>query len=362
MHILAEPLRELITETFLAVGCSEAEARRIAVNLVESNLTGHDSHGVIRTQMYVILLQWEVQLPDQEVEVLVDQGSLLLVNGLYGMGQTVGPQAVELGIERARAHGHCVVALRNAGHLGRIGEYAETAAAQGLVSIHLVNVAGSKLVAPFSARERRMGTNPLAFGVPRGDGPPVIHDFATSVVAEGKARVALQGGPPVPEDALVDADGNITGDPTVLYHLEEGKDPDPLGGTGALRAMGDHKGSGLSVMCELLAGALTGGGCAGPGEVRFSNGMLSIYVDADVIDPESSFAADVDSYIEWFLDADVIDPAEPVKLPGDLERERRAEREKHGLELPDEVWETIIGAARMAGVAESRLAELSAPN
>ncbi|MCP4227553.1 MAG: Ldh family oxidoreductase, partial [Actinomycetia bacterium] len=103
MHVLAEPLRELITETFLAVGCSEAEARRIAVNLVEANLTGHDSHGVIRTQMYVILLQWEVQLPDQEVEGLGDQGSLLLVTGLYGMGQTVGPQAVELGIERARA-------------------------------------------------------------------------------------------------------------------------------------------------------------------------------------------------------------------------------------------------------------------
>lgn len=360
MRIQAEPLRILVAETFEGAGCSPDEARRIASSLVGANLTGHDSHGVIRVPRYVAWLEHDIQFPDQEIAILTDQGALLLIDGQYGMGQTVGPQAVELGIDRAQEHGHAIVALRHAGHLGRIGEYAEMAAARGLVSMHMVNVAGSKLVAPFGAISRHMGTNPLAFGVPRADGPPVIHDFATSVVAEGKVNVALHGGPAVPDNALVDADGSLTGDPTVLYHLEEGKQPDASRGRGALRAMGDHKGSGLSVMCELLAGALTGGGCAGPGEVRFSNGMLSIYLDPAVIDPENSFAADVADYVGWFLDGTPIDADQALRLPGDMERERRAHREAKGLDLPDEAWAAIARAAARMGLTEGRIAELAA--
>ncbi|MCP4085206.1 MAG: malate/lactate/ureidoglycolate dehydrogenase [Actinomycetia bacterium] len=359
MRIQVEPLRVLVAEIFEGAGCSPIEARRIATSLVGANLTGHDSHGVIRVPRYVSWLEHDIQFADQEIEVLVDQGSLLLIDGHYGMGQTVGPQAVQVGMDRAQEHGHSIVALRHAGHLGRIGEYAEMAAARGLVSIHLVNVAGSKLVAPFGAISRRMGTNPLAFGVPRRGASPVIHDFATSVVAEGKVNVALHGGPAVPDNTLVDADGNLTGDPGVLYHLEEGKQPDTSRGTGALRAMGDHKGSGLSVMCELLAGALTGGGCAGPGDVPFSNGMLSIYLDPATIDPDTSFATDVADYVDWFLDARPIDSDEGVRLPGDKERERRATREAEGLELPDEAWAAIARAATKTGVTKDRVAQLA---
>ena len=238
---------------FEHAGCSGAEAGRIADNLVTANLTGHDSHGVIRVGRYVDWLNAGVQIADQGLETLIDEGPLLLVDGQYGMGQTVGPLAVDLGIARAKEHGLSIVALRKAGHLGRIGEFAETAAAEGLVSIHIVNVASSRLVAPFGSRSRRMGTNPMAFGVPRPDGPPVIHDFATSVVAEGKTMVALHGGPPVPDDALVGPDGELTGDPSVLYEVKPGSTPNAAAGGGALRAMGEHKGSGLSVMCELLA-------------------------------------------------------------------------------------------------------------
>ncbi len=352
--ITAQALTDLVTEIFEHTSCSDQESRRIADNLVDANLTGHDSHGVVRTGRYVDWLADGVQLPDQTLDVLIDEPTLMLVDGQYGMGQTVGPLAVELGIERADKHGLSIVALRKSGHLGRIGAFAEKAAAAGLVSMHIVNVASSQLVAPFGSRDRRMGTNPYAFGVPRPDGPPVIHDFATSIVAEGKTMVALHGGPSVPDNALVGPDG-ITGDPSVLYDIQPGQRPNASGGPGALRAMGEHKGSGLSVMCELLAGALTGTGTAGPGDVRFANGMLSIYIDPIRIDPDDTFASGVTDYIDWFLAATPLDEADPVRLPGDRERERRVERELNGLHLPVDLWESIAQAARSVGVSSERI-------
>ena len=350
-----EQLIIFVSEIFRHAGCSDAESGRIGRSLVGANLRGHDSHGVIRVGLYVELLAAGVQRADQELKVLIDSGSLVLVDGQYGMGQTVGPAAVHMGIERCKELGTAVVGLRNAGHIGRIGEYAEMAAAEGLVSMHLVNVAGSRLVAPFGAKARRMGTNPCAYGAPVAGRRPVIHDFATSVVAEGKAMVALHGGPAVPENALVSGDGQITGDPRVLYTFEEGKRPNSVDGPGSLRAMGEHKGSGISVMCELLAGALTGTGTAGPRRVRFANGMLSVYVDPAQVDAATGETDDgyngiAADYIDWFYDADPIDPEVPVKLPGDVEFERLQYRTANGITLPAEAWQSVCGGAAAAGV------------
>jgi len=352
--IAADALTDLVTDIFVTTACSSDESRRIAANLVDANLTGHDSHGVVRVPRYLEYLATDVQRPNAQLNLLIDSGPLVLVDGDYGMGQTIGPLAVALGIERATTDGLAVIALRKAGHLGRIGAFAEQAAAAGLVSIHIVNVAKSQLVAPFGSKDRRMGTNPYAFGVPRPDAPPVIHDFATSIVAEGKTMVALHGGPAVPADALVGPDG-ITGDPAVLYRQTPGERPNPNLGEGALRAMGNHKGSGLSVMCELLAGALTGTGTAGPDTDRFANGMLSIYIDPNRIDPEDSFASDVSAYVDWFLDAAPIDPASPVRLPGDKERELRQHRSTNGITLPGELWISIATAAAGVGLDQQRI-------
>ena len=352
-----ERLAGFIAEIFRHAGCSDAEAGRIGHSLVGANLRGHDSHGVIRTALYVDLLANGVQLADQDLKVLIDSGSLLLVDGQYGMGQTVGPAAVSMGIERCKELGTAVVGLRNAGHIGRIGEYAEMAADAGLVSMHLVNVANSRLVAPFGAKSRRMGTNPCAYGAPVAGRRPVIHDFATSIVAEGKAMVALHGGPAVPDNALVSADGEITGDPRVLYSFEDGGRPNSANGPGALRAMGEHKGSGISVMCELLAGALTGTGTAGPKRIRFANGMLSVYVDPAQVDAavgetDHGYNGIAAEYLDWFCEAEAIDPDAPVKLPGDVEHERMTHRKANGITLPAEAWHSICNGARAAGVPE----------
>ena len=184
---------------------SPEEARRIATYLTTANLTGHDSHGVIRVPVYIRWKKMGSIVPNQTAEVVVDTPSLAVVDGKFGYGQTVAPQAVKIGIEKCKKAGLAAVALRNAGHIGRVGDWAEMAAAEGLVSVHFVNAAGSLLVAPFGGVEKRLSTAPYCVGIPRQGQDPIVLDFATSIVAEGKVLVASRGGKKLPKGALIDA-------------------------------------------------------------------------------------------------------------------------------------------------------------
>jgi uncharacterized oxidoreductase len=346
-----DELADLVRAIFAAAGCTAAEAATIATDLVEANLTGHDSHGVVRVRQYVDWLRAGWVHPGRSVEVVTDGGAFAVLDGHRGFGQTVAAQAVALGIDRAVEHGSCIVALRNAGHVGRVGRYAETPLAAGLISIHFVNVAGSPLVAPFGAVQRRFSTAPLAIGVPLPD-RPVVLDFATSLVAEGKVQVASQGGRPLPTDALIDPQGRISGDPHVLYGDYAETDPrSAANGDGAIRAFGEHKGSGLALTCELLAGALTGGGCAGPpGEpAGLTNGMLSIYLAPERFGTRAEFERIGRDYLDWVLSARPVDAAAPVLVPGDPEARMRAARAA-GVPLPHPTWAGILRTAADLGV------------
>jgi uncharacterized oxidoreductase len=353
---------EALTRIFAAAGGSAEEARRIAVNLVEANLAGHDSHGIVRTQRYCLWARQGNVRFGEDVETVIDGPSFALLDGRHGFGQTVGEQAVRIGIDRAREHGFAVIGLRRAGHLGRIGAWAEMACAQGLVSIHFVNVANSLLVAPFGGAERRMGTDPVAIGIPCPDhdgGGDFVLDFATSTVAEGKCLVAKRGGKPVPADALVGPDGRLTGNPDVLYgETPPGAVPDPRKGPGALTAMGAHKGSGLALACELLAGALTGSGTCGPGE-RVHNGMLSIYIDPGRLDDGHRWADSVRGYLDYVRACRPADPSAPVLTPGEPERQRRAERRSNGMPLAFAAWESILSTGEEYGLDRAELAALA---
>jgi hydroxycarboxylate dehydrogenase B len=348
-------LIDFVADVFCHADSSPEEARRIATYLATANLTGHDSHGVIRVPGYIRWKKMGSVVPNQTAEIVVDTPSLAVVDGKFGYGQTVAPQAVRIGIEKCKASGLAAVALRNAGHIGRVGDWAEMAAAEGLVSIHFVNAAGSVLVAPFGGVERRISTAPYCVGIPREGQGPVVLDFATSLVAEGKVLVASRGGKKLPKGALVDLEGNLSEDPAVLYGPYEPNGPRDHGnGKGAIRAFGEHKGSGLALICELLGGALTGTGATGPNR-RFANGMFAVYVDPRVVDPANFFDREMSRYIDYFKDTKPAAGVDAVLIPGEVEAKMRAERSTNGVPLPDDTWAAIVNTAREVGVSEASI-------
>jgi uncharacterized oxidoreductase len=351
----AKALEELVRDIFIKAGCSPAEGARIGKYLVIANLTGHDSHGVQRVPRY---LQWLAEgdfVAGREVKIVSETPVIAVLDGQYGFGQTVAPQAVAIGIRKCKEMGLAAVALRNAGHIGRVGDWAEMAAAEGLVSIHFVNAASSVLVAPFGGVDRRFSTAPYCVGVPRPGRTPLLLDFATSVVAEGKVLNASFGGKKIPDDALIGPDGKTSGDPHVLYGDYTSTGPRTYRrGTGAIRAFGEHKGSGLAFMCEILGGSLTGTGAAQT-ERKWANGMLSFYVDPARIDPTGFFPEDVARYVDFVKSARPATPGGEVLVPGEPEERMRAQRLREGIPLPDDTWSAIIEAARKIGLDEVRI-------
>src|ERR1700757_4429309 len=312
-------LIDFVADVFSHAESSADEARRIATYLTTANLTGHDSHGVIRVPVYMRWKKIGSIVPNQTPEVVVDTPSLAVVDGKFGYGQTVTPIAVRIGIEKCKKAGLAAVALRNSGHLGRVGDWAEMAAAEGLVSVHFVNAAGSLLVAPFGGVEKRLSTAPYCVGIPRQGEDPIVLDFATSIVAEGKCLVASRGGKKLPDGALIDSDGTLSDDPHVLYGPYTPDGPrDHTAGTGAIRAFGEHKGSGLAFICELLGGALTGTGATGPNR-RVANGIFAIYVDPKVLDTSNFFDGEISISVPSLKDTKPAAGIDAVLIPGEPE-------------------------------------------
>jgi uncharacterized oxidoreductase len=355
ISIPSNQLEQFTADVFAATGCSRPEAERVARHLVAANLAGHDSHGVARIPRYVQMQRDGMLLANQQIDVLVDTPVLAVVDGKFGFGQTVAPQAVQTGIDKCKAMGLSAVGLRNAGHIGRVADWAEMAAEQGLVSVHFVNAAGTPLVAPFGSTDRRFSTAPYCVGVPLKGRAPLLLDFATSVVAEGKVMVASMGGKPIPSDALIGPDGRVSDDAHLLYgDYEATGKRDARNGNGAIRAFGEHKGSGLALMCELLGGALSGNRCVSPGQ-RFANGMFSFYVDPVRVDPGEMFPAEAVRYVDYVKNSKPAGAGGETLLPGEPEARTRAQRLQQGVPVPDETWNLILATARSVGVDTDRV-------
>ena len=342
---------ELITDIFKAKSCNNYEAKTIAERLCGSNLKGHDSHGIVRVPRYVLWMEWGWVFPNIKPELIVDSGALALIDAKQGFGQVAGEFAVDEGIKRAKLHGVSVVGLKNSGHLGRIGDWSERAADEGLVSLHFVNVRGSLLVAPFGGSDRRGSTSPLSIGVPSKDTNHIILDMATSTVAEGKVMVAQKGGKPLPSGALIDSNGNLTINPEVMYgKINENEVPNSENGTGAITAFGLHKGSGINFMMEILGGALTGSGVSASiddkEKRKFANGMLSLYVKVDNMVNFEYFLNEVRSYADFVRSSPPANKNEKVLIPGDKEIITYKDRLANGLPVAPIVWQNIKQTAK----------------
>lgn len=352
-RVLAAAALARAIEAVVAAGGSDArEARIVAENLVTANLCGHDSHGVGMIPRYVdALLEGGLRV-NQHPEVTFDGGALLALDGRMGYGQVIGLEAMEIAIARARTHGLCAMALARAHHLGRIGQWAEQAAAAGLVSIHFVNVISRAIVAPWAGADARFGTNPFTIGIPLPGEPPFILDMATSAVAQGKIRVAYNKGEQVSPEWLLDDQGRPSADPR--YGVIE-----PFG---ALRTFGLHKGYGIAVACELLGGALTGGGTWHSGDKskrRVWNGMLTIVLDPQRFGTGPSFAAETRAFLESLRASPLAPGFDKVRIAGEPEREMRARRSRDGIPVDATTWEEIVAAAAKLGVARDRLERLA---
>jgi uncharacterized oxidoreductase len=347
MGIAAAPLRDLVQSIFERAGSDPVEAKAVADHLIEANLMGHDSHGVIRVAPYIELMRAGKWAANRHIRIVKDAGAVVVVDGGQGLGQVIAKEAIDLGIARARQHGVAVVGVRNSGHMGRIGAWAEQAAAAGLVSLHFVNTTGYGIqVAPFGGSDRRLSVNPIALGAPRPGEEPLVHDMSTAAIAAGKIRVARNQGALLPEGAIIDHEGRPTRDPEAFF-------TDP---PGALTTAGGHKGYGLALFVEVLAGALAGGGSGhpdNPSADRPINGLLSILIDPEAMAGSAALAADLERLVAFVTASPPATPSGKVLLPGEIERATRASRLAHGIPLDRNTLDQLRGAARAVGVAEA---------
>jgi hydroxycarboxylate dehydrogenase B len=348
----AGPLARAIEAVVAAGGSVPSEARLVADNLVTANLLGHDSHGIGMIPRYVDALLEGGLAANQHPKATLDAGALLALDGCKGYGQSIGREAMQMAIERAKRHGSCVMTLANSHHLGRIGHWAEMAVAEGLVSLHFVNVISHARVAPYAGRDARFGTNPCCIGVPLPGEPPFVLDYATSAVAQGKLRVAHNKGEKVPLGRLIDDQGRPTEDPRYAV----------VPPYGAMLPFGEHKGSGMAIACELLGGALTGGGTwhyAESSQQRVLNGMLTILIDPARLGTAPAFERETRLFLDWLRQGRPAPGFDKVRLAGEPEREYRAKRERDGIPVDPATWREIERAAGKVKLDPARVRALA---
>ncbi|RPI86767.1 MAG: Ldh family oxidoreductase [Planctomycetaceae bacterium] len=342
-------LREFVQNLFLAANASPAQAERVAESLVESNLRGHDSHGVVLARWYLSQILSGELVPCAPFEILHDLPGALVCDAALGFGQVQCHEFVERCCAKAKTAGAVCGTLTRCGHIGRLGEWVEQAARKGLAALIAVNDNGAiYTVAPPGGIDRRLSTNPIGIGIPTA-GDPLVLDMSTSAVANGKLKIARLAQREVPLGWIQDAEGNPTTDPQVML-----ADPPgallPFGGDQA------YKGFGLGLTFDILAAGLSGGFCppAEPGTKEWNNVLLVVW-DADRFAGRLHFLREAEKLMAFVRSSTCKPGVDRIQLPGDRSLETRRVRLEQGIPLSDEymqpLWEIAdkLGVARPAG-------------
>jgi uncharacterized oxidoreductase len=341
----AETLAAFARSLFAASGVPDDEAAIVANSLIDANLAGHDSHGIIRVMQYHRALADGAMRGGVSLRIHAQTPAVVACDGQWGIGQVQSHRLLDLVTPRARQLGLAAGTLNQCGHIGRLGEYGERASGEGLALIATVNNHGyGRAVAPPGGKEGRIGTNPLCIAVPSAEGPVVL-DIGTSVCAEGKVRVCFNKGVPVPEGWLLDSMGMPTTDPGVLYREPRGTIR-PLGGEQA------YKGFGLGLLLDMLAGGLSGAPCSNP-EIgpRSANAVVFLVIDPTCFFGADHFLREVTALAESVRGVTQVAGASPITLPGDPERRTRQRRRRDGIPLDDGTWGQLVELAGRLGVA-----------
>lgn len=339
----AAQLQGFIDRIFQAAGAPSDIAARVAESLVLSNLSGHDSHGAIRVIQYLQQIANREIVPDARPDIAQETETTLQVDGHYGFGQVVAQFGMARLIEKAQAHHLAAGVLSRSHHIGRLGEYAEQAAAAGCFGLLVANANMDDKpgpVAPFGGAERLFSTDPIAFAFPAGKRPPIVVDFATSVVAEGKLRVARQRGKTVPVGWLIDRQGNPSTQPDGYYD------------GGALLPFGGHKGYGLAFLGEVLGGALSGTGTPGRFGPYYGNGVWMMAMNLAAFQPLTEFTEAMDLLGDRIKQVRPLPGVTEVLVPGEPEARARQQRQQDGIFIEEATWDAIVSEAANLGVSE----------
>ncbi len=333
-----EQWRRIGKALFVAAGATESNAERVTEALVDANLAGHDSHGVMRIVQYVQAIESGHLDPAGQPEIVKETATSSLVDGKWTFGQVSAEICMKKAIEQAKEQGIAISGLVRAYHIGRLGEYSEMAHDAGMVGMALAGGFGgtggsaSTGVAPFGGAKPAFGTNPLSFGLPAGE-ETVMVDFASSAVAGGKISLARAKGVPLPPNCILDKDGNPTTNAEDFYN------------GGMLMTFGGHKGYGLAVVAELLGQALTGAetyveGNYGGG-VYTKAGSLFVAINPGIFRPAKEYAATAQAAARRIKSVPPAAGFSEVLLPGEPEKRSKAQRRVEGIPMPDTTWEAL---------------------
>jgi LDH2 family malate/lactate/ureidoglycolate dehydrogenase len=339
----ADPKRltDLASAVLEAEGVPPDDARLVAGCLVEAELWGHPSHGLLRLSWYVARIRTGVVDPAAKAEMVVDRGAVAVLDGREGLGHVLTAHAATEAVRRAREHGVGVVAVRNSNHFGMAAHFTRMIAEQGCVGIVTTN--GSPAMAPWGGRAKAVGANPWSIAAPAGKHGVTVMDVANVNAARGKIYAARERGGSIPQGWALDAEGRPTTDPAAAIE-------------GVILPMAGHKGYAISFMMDVLSGVLTGSsfatGVSGPqqAERRSGSGHLVLAIDVAAVADPGSFGERMEALIAEMKAVPLAEGSEEIFFPGELEDRSRDRTEREGIELPDKTVDALQQLAAETGV------------
>lgn len=343
--VTADALRGVVARLFAAAGVPEEEAELVADSLVRADLWGHSSHGVMRAPWYLDRLRSGVMTPVTAPETVVDAGAIAVMDGRDGVGQVIARRAMLDAVARAKVHGVGIVSVRFSNHHGALGYFTRMAAERGCIGLLVAN--GSPAMAPWGGRAKVVGNNPWSIAAPAGRHAPMMLDIANTVVARGKIFLARQKGRPIPPGWAIDAEGRPTTDPVAAL-------------AGVILPMAEHKGYAISLMMDVLAGALSGSGVLtevnGPyqAERRSGSGHFVMALDIARFGPLAAFEARIERMIAEIKAVPCAEGFDEVFYPGEIEARNEERHLRDGLDLPEKTLADLAQAAAGLGLPPPR--------
>jgi LDH2 family malate/lactate/ureidoglycolate dehydrogenase len=342
-HIQVEALVQFAQAMLQSLGGPAEEASLVARLLVEADLSGHDSHGVIQLSGYLDAYAEGLIAPGAHFTRERETAATALVNGHWGFGHRLAHDAITLAIDKAHQCGTSAVGAYRCYHVGHLGAYARLVAEAGMVGIIAVNDGGGgQRVAPYGAIAGRLSTNPLAVGLPTGTAPPFVLDMSTSVVAEGQVRLKRLRGEPMPLGWMIDALGQATTDPKDFFHM-----------TGSLLPLGGgvgQKGYGLGLAVDVLAGILGRAGHSRAPIPPYNNGLFIVVVDIGRFLPLEEFTAEVRNFMAYIKSCPPAAGVDEIVYPGERAALTRRYRGRHGIAIEPETWGRLQTIAQERGI------------